>query len=363
MTDEQFMLRALELAKQGTGYVSPNPLVGAVIVKDGKIIGEGYHQRYGQAHAEVNAVQQATEDVAGATIYVTLEPCAHYGKTPPCAELLVKSRFKRVVIGCLDPNEQVSGRGIKILRDAGITVDIGVLEAECLAINEVFFHYITTKQPFVVMKMAMTLDGKLATVTGASKWITGSTAREQAHHLRHRLSAIMVGVNTVIEDNPILNCRIENGRHPIRLIVDSKLRIPVESQVLENQAIQKTIVATTAACNQEKRRILEEKGVEVMILPEKAGRVDLQAWMKALGERNIDSILLEGGATLNFSMLAEGLVHQVQAYIAPKIFGGEAAPTPVGGAGFEQVADAKLLEDLRVEKVGEDIWICGNLSK
>lgn len=363
MTDEQFMRRALELAKKGTGYVSPNPLVGAVIVQDGQIIGEGYHECYGQAHAEVNAVRNAAKDVEGATLYVTLEPCAHYGQTPPCAKLLVKSKFKRVVIGCLDPNEQVSGRGVKILREAGIAVDIGILEQECLAINEVFFHYITTKKPFVVMKTAMTLDGKIATVTGASKWITGNAARERVHQLRHRLSGIMVGVDTVIADDPLLSCRMENGRNPVRLIVDSKLRIPPDARVLKNQDTQKTIIGTTKQCNQEKHEALENMGVEVVILPENKGRVDLQAWMKVLGERKIDSILLEGGATLNFSMLKEGLVHQVQAYIAPKIFGGQTAPTPVGGTGFEQVADAVRIEHLKVEKVGEDIWICGNLNQ
>ena len=362
MTDEQLMKRALELAKKGIGYVSPNPLVGAVIVKDGKIIGEGYHECYGQAHAEVNAVRNATEDVEGSTIYVTLEPCAHYGKTPPCAELLLKSKFQRVVIGCLDPNEQVSGRGVKTLRDAGITVDIGILEQECLAINEVFFHYITTKRPFVVMKTAMTLDGKIATVTGASKWITDVIARERVHHLRNRLTGIMVGVDTVIADDPELSCRIENGRNPVRLIVDSRLRIPIEAQVLGNQNLQRTIIGTTEMYDKEKYSVLGNMGIEVIVLPTKDDRVDLQAWMKVLGEKNIDSILLEGGATLNFSMLKEGLVHQVQSYIAPKIFGGATAPTPVGGNGFEKIADAIQLEQLKVEQVGEDIWVCGNIQ-
>lgn len=362
MTDEQLMKRALELAKKGIGYVSPNPLVGAVIVKDGKIIGEGYHECYGQAHAEVNAVRNATEDVEGSTIYVTLEPCAHYGKTPPCAELLLKSKFQRVVIGCLDPNEQVSGRGVKTLRDAGITVDIGILEQECLAINEVFFHYITTKRPFVVMKTAMTLDGKIATVTGASKWITDVVARERVHHLRNRLTGIMVGVDTVIADDPELSCRIENGRNPVRLIVDSRLRIPIEAQVLGNQNLQRTIIGTTEMYDKEKYSVLGNMGIEVIVLPTKDDRVDLQAWMKVLGEKNIDSILLEGGATLNFSMLKEGLVHQVQSYIAPKIFGGATAPTPVGGNGFEKIADAIQLEQLKVEQVGEDIWVCGNIQ-
>lgn len=362
MTDEKFMARALELAKQGEGHVSPNPLVGAVVVKDGRMIGEGYHEKYGEAHAEVNAIRRATECVKGATIYVTLEPCSHYGKTPPCAELLIQSELKRVVIGCLDPNDLVSGRGVKMLEDAGIEVTVGVLEDACKKMNEIFIHYITKKTPFVIMKTAMTLDGKIATVTGASKWITGESARKQVHQLRNRVSGIMVGIETVLTDNPELSCRIENGVHPIRLIVDSKLRIPFDAKVLDRQKEQKTIIGTTHLCNQEKYQALLEKGIEVIVLPSKEGQVDLHAFMQVLGEQNIDSILLEGGATLNFSMLKEGLVHRVESYIAPKIFGGNQAPTSVGGKGFSQVEDAIELENLELQKVGEDLWIQGKVK-
>lgn len=242
MTDEQYMEYALNLAKKGEGHVAPNPMVGAVIVKNGRIIGEGYHEKYGEAHAEVNAIQRATEAVEGATIYVTLEPCAHYGKTPPCAQLLIDSKIKRVVIGCLDPNRLVGGQGVQMLKEAGLSVTVGVLQNECEKINEIFMHYITQKQPFVIMKTAMTLDGKIASVTGDSKWITGSKAREQVHKLRHRVSGIMVGIETVLVDNPFLSCRIPGGVHPIRLIVDSKLRVPLDANVLNNQEQQKTIV-------------------------------------------------------------------------------------------------------------------------
>ena len=214
MTDEQYMEYALNLAKKGEGHVAPNPMVGAVIVKNGRIIGEGYHEKYGEAHAEVNAIQRATEAVEGATIYVTLEPCAHYGKTPPCAQLLIDSKIKRVVIGCLDPNRLVGGQGVQMLKEAGLSVTVGVLQNECEKINEIFMHYITQKQPFVIMKTAMTLDGKIASVTGDSKWITGSKAREQVHKLRHRVSGIMVGIETVLVDNPFLSCRIPGGVYP-----------------------------------------------------------------------------------------------------------------------------------------------------
>ncbi|MBQ7232057.1 MAG: bifunctional diaminohydroxyphosphoribosylaminopyrimidine deaminase/5-amino-6-(5-phosphoribosylamino)uracil reductase RibD [Bacillales bacterium] len=362
MTDEQYMEYALNLAKKGEGHVAPNPMVGAVIVKNGRIIGEGYHEKYGEAHAEVNAIQRATEAVEGATIYVTLEPCAHYGKTPPCAQLLIDSKIKRVVIGCLDPNRLVGGQGVQMLKEAGLSVTVGVLQNECEKINEIFMHYITQKQPFVIMKTAMTLDGKIASVTGDSKWITGSKAREQVHKLRHRVSGIMVGIETVLVDNPFLSCRIPGGVHPIRLIVDSKLRVPLDANVLNNQEQQKTIVATTNLCDKNKQKALEEKGIEVVCFPHQEGQVNLKTWICWLGERKIDSILLEGGSTLNFSMLKEGLVHRIETYIAPKILGGNQAPTPVGGEGFKQMIDAIYLREMQVKTVGEDLWICAKVA-
>lgn len=353
------MERALELAKKGEGTTSPNPLVGAVIVKDGRIIGEGYHEVYGGPHAEVNAVEGATEDVEGSTIYVTLEPCSHYGKTPPCAELLVRKKFRKVVIAMTDPNPLVSGRGIAMLRDAGIEVVTGVLEAEARRQNEIFLKYIQTRRPFVIMKTAMTLDGKIATSTGASKWVTGEAAREEVHRLRNRVSAIMVGVNTVLRDDPELTTRLpDGGTDPVRVIVDSTLRIPLDAKVLTLDSPKKTVVATTERADREKLAALSAmKNVEVILVPEKASRVDLPWLMGWLGECRIDSVLVEGGSELNFSMLEENLVDKVITFIAPKLFGGREAKTPVGGEGFAKVEDAVVLKDIRMETFGDDIMV------
>lgn len=364
-TENWYMERALALALKGAGKTSPNPLVGAVIVKDGRIIGEGYHEVYGGPHAEVNAVAGATEDVEGSTIYVTLEPCSHYGKTPPCAELLVRMKFKRVVIAMTDPNPLVSGRGIAMLRDAGIEVESGVLEEEARRQNEIFLKYIQTRRPFVIMKTAMTLDGKIATSTGESKWVTGESAREEVHRIRNRVSAIMVGVNTVLRDDPALTTRLpDGGTDPVRIIVDSTLRIPLDAKVLSLDSPKKTLVATTKGADKENLALLEAMpGVEIIVAPEKESRVDLQWLMGWLGECGIDSVLVEGGSELNFSMLKEGLVDKVVAFIAPKLFGGREAKTPVGGEGFGKVADAVLLQDLRVKTFGEDLMVEGYVRK
>ena len=231
---EKYMRMAIEEAKKGEGFTSPNPLVGAVIVKDDRVIGIGYHKKYGENHAEINAFLNAKEngeDVEGASIYVTLEPCSHYGKTPPCADAIIKNKLKKVIIGCVDSNPKVAGNGIKKLKDAGIDVIVNVLEEECRKLNEVFFYYIANKRPFVVMKYAMTMDGKIATVSGKSKWITSEKTREHSHRFRNKYSAIMVGINTVIEDNPMLNCRLPNTRNPIRIILDSSLKISLDSNI------------------------------------------------------------------------------------------------------------------------------------
>ena len=359
------MERALELAKKGAGTTSPNPLVGAVIVKDGRIIGEGYHEVYGGPHAEVNAVASATEDVEGSTIYVTLEPCSHYGKTPPCAELLVRKKFRKVVIAMTDPNPLVSGRGISMLRDAGIEVVTGILEEEARRQNEIFLKYIQTRRPFVIMKTAMTLDGKIATSTGASKWVTGEAAREEVHRLRNRVAAIMVGVNTVLRDDPSLTTRLpDGGADPVRVIVDSTLRIPLDAKVLTLDSPKKTVVATTERADREKLSALSSMpNVEVIIVPGKASRVDLGWLLGWLGECRIDSILVEGGSELNFSMLEEGLVDKVVTFIAPKLFGGREAKTPVGGDGFGKVEDAVQLQDIRMETFGDDIMVEGYVRR
>lgn len=357
--DKVYMKRALELAELGRGKVAPNPMVGAVIVKAGKIIGEGYHKKYGDNHAEVNAFENATEDVSGATLYVTLEPCAHYGKTPPCAKRIVKEGIKKVVIGVLDPNPLVAGKGVNILKDAGIEVVVGVLEEECRKINEVFMKYIKTSRPFVLMKYAMSLDGKISTATGKSKWISCEKSRRDVHKLRNNLSAIMVGINTVIKDNPMLNCRIEGGNDPIRIIVDSNLRIPLDSKIVNTSNNISTIVATTHKADKDKIKLLEERNVEVIVAKEKDGRVDITSLIDKLGEKKIDSILLEGGSEINFSCLQEGIVDKVRIYIAPKILGGNNAKGAVGGRGVSEMIDSFNIENIDISTIGSDIVVEG----
>lgn len=362
-TDIIYMRRALELAVRGAGHVSPNPMVGAVIVKDGRIIGEGWHEHIGGLHAERNAFKHCTEDCTGATIYVTLEPCCHWGRTPPCTDAIMEHKISRVVVGCLDPNPLVAGKGLTILRDAGIECVSGVLEDECLAVNEVFFHYITTKTPFVVMKYAMTLDGRIAAFTGDSKWITGETARRHVHETRKRLSAIMVGIGTVLADDPMLNCRIVSGVDPLRLICDSYLRTPLDSQLVRTAKDIPTWIFCADA-DVSRKAALEDAGVTVIPMPDESGtHVDLAAAMQYLGQQQVDSILLEGGGTLNGEALRLGLVHRVQAYIAPKLIGGSTAHGPVGGAGIARMADALQLDGTTITRLGEDILIEGRIRK
>lgn len=357
------MRMALDLARKGKGWTTPNPLVGAVIVKDGRVIGQGYHQKYGQPHAEVNAIASAKEDVTGATVYVTLEPCSHFGKTPPCSDLLIDKNIKRVVVGMLDPNPLVAGKGIERLRNNEIEVVTGVLEEESQKLNEIFIKYIVTKRPFVIMKNAMSLDGKIATVTGESQWISGESSRKQVHTLRHELAGIMVGIETIIKDDPQLTSRTLNSRNPIRIVVDSQLRIPLTSKVLTQQDEAKTIVATTKRANKEKLETLKQMGIEVIMTKEKYERVDLQELMKVLGTKEIDSILLEGGATLNFSALEEGIVDKIQSYIAPKIIGGKEAKTAVEGAGVQSLKNAYRIDRMTAVMVGEDLFVEGYIVK
>lgn len=357
------MRMALELARKGKGWTTPNPLVGAVIVKGGRIIGQGYHQKYGQPHAEVNAIASAKEDVTGATLYVTLEPCSHFGKTPPCSDLLIDKNIKRVVVGTLDPNPLVAGKGIERLRNNGIEVVTGVLEEESQKLNEIFIKYIVTKEPFVVMKNAMSLDGKIATVTGESQWISGESSRKQVHSLRHELAGIMVGIETIIKDDPQLTSRTLNSRNPIRIVVDSQLRIPIASKVLTQQDKAKTIVATTKRANNEKLDTLKQMGIEVIVIKVKCERVDLRELMKVIGAKGIDSILLEGGANLNFSALEEGIVDKIQSYIAPKIIGGKEAKTAVEGAGIQLLKNAFKIDRMTPVMVGEDLFVEGYIVK
>ena len=358
MTDQNYMLQAIQLAKQGEGWTNPNPMVGAVIVKNGRIIGKGYHKKCGELHAERNAIASLTESAEGATIYVTLEPCCHYGKTPPCTEAIIEQKIKRVVIGSRDPNPKVSGKGIKMLQEAGIEVIEDFMREECDRLNPVFFHYITTKTPYVVMKYAMTLDGKIATKTGASKWITGEAARAEVQHMRHRYMGIMAGIGTVLADDPMLNVRMEGWKSPIRILCDSGIRIPLDGQIVKSAGKYRTIVAYADSENTEaKRKRLHEMGVETICCPDENNQVDLKKLMKYLGEEGIDSILLEGGGTLNDSALRAGIVQEVQAFIAPKLFGGMNSKTPVEGIGVRFPSEAVKLKCTDICQIGEDIRI------
>ena len=360
---EEYMRRALELARKGEGHTSPNPMVGCVVVKDGRIISEGYHEKYGEFHAERNALTRCTEDTAGADLYVTLEPCCHQGKTPPCTDIIIEKKIARVFVGSMDSNPLVAGKGVQILRDHGIYVETGILDAECRKLNEVFYHYIATKTPFVVMKYAMTLDGKIACATGDSKWVTGEIARTQVHRMRGRYRGIMVGIGTVLADDPMLNCRVEGGVDPVRIICDSNLRIPTESQIVKTASDIETIVACSQEAleserKQEKIRRLKEAGIQI-IGTEGAHGVNLVELMKKLGGQNIDSILLEGGGTLNASALEDGIVNKVYAYIAGKLIGGMDARSPVEGMGIDRMADAITLQNVEIEKLGDDFCIVG----
>ncbi|OOB79572.1 MAG: riboflavin biosynthesis protein RibD [Epulopiscium sp. Nuni2H_MBin003] len=354
--DKKYMRFAIHLAIKGAGKVNPNPLVGAVVVKEDRIIGMGYHEKYGEAHAERNALSNCVQSPEGAVLYVTLEPCCHYGKTPPCTDAIIESGIKKVVIGTLDSNEKVAGKGVETLQKAGIEVVIGLCEKECMHINEIFFHYIKHNTPYVMMKYAMTLDGKISTVANKSKWITSALARENVHIDRNKYSAIMVGVNTIIVDDSRLDCRIENSRNPIRIICDSNLRTPINSYVVQTADKIQTIIVTTCL-DQDLYKPYIENNCEIITTSKKDGRVDLKELMQILGDKGIDSIILEGGATLNFSAIQDQIVHKVQAYIAPKIFGGDTAKTPVGGSGFLEVDNGVKLINSKVSRFNEDILV------
>lgn len=396
MNEQAYMRRAIELAKRGEGWCHPNPMVGAVVVRDGRIIGEGYHARCGELHAERNALASLTEPAEGATIYVTLEPCCHHGKTPPCTEAIIEHGIAKVVVGSRDPNPKVAGGGVRVLREAGIEVVEDFLREECDALNPVFFHYITAHTPYVVMKYAMTVDGKIATKTGASKWITGEAARAQVQELRHACMGIMVGIGTVLADDPMLNCRREAaagqsdvlrgdaarqadglwgnaaGRDPVRIICDSHLRIPLHSKIFRTAREQETIVVCSipelpygwvAQGEQIDQRCIAllDAGVKLLNLPLRdvdlgSEGVDLQELMNMLGECEIDSILLEGGATLNAAALEAGIVHEMYAFIAPKLFGGD-APGPIAGDGVALPEEAAKLQLKEVRPVGEDVLL------
>lgn len=368
---ERYMKRAIDIAKTAEGRTSPNPMVGCVVVKDGRIISEACHEKYGEFHAERNALTRCKEDTSGAELYVTLEPCCHFGKTPPCTDIIIEKGISRVYVGSLDRNPLVAGHGIEILRQHGIEVKTGILEEECIKMNEIFFHFITEQTPFTALKYAMTLDGKIASCTGDSKWITSEESRNHVHELRRKYAGIMVGIQTVLCDNPMLNCRIDKGVDPVRIILDSALRIPMESNILKTADRIRTIVAYSSlneadmhnpAGNKElikKKEALESHGIEV-IGTYGSRYVDLKQLMKKLGEMKIDSVLIEGGARVNASALEAGIVNKIYAYMAPKIIMGEGASSPIGGKGIEMMSNAILLKDINVTMMnGGDVLMEG----
>ena len=361
--DEKYMRLAMQLAGNAIGRTSPNPLVGAVIVKDNRVVGCGWHRKAGTPHAEVHALNQAGELAQGADVYVTLEPCAHYGKTPPCAKALVEAKVKNVYGGLLDVNPKVAGKGFKILEDAGIHVEYGFLQDELRKQNEVFFKWIEHKKPFIVLKAAMTLDGKIATATGQSKWITNETSRAYGYKLRDIYDGIMVGINTVIEDNPMLTARVDGGKNPIRIVVDSSLKIDINANVVQDKSA-KTIIATTDKANKDKILKLQAQDVDVIVVDkDENDKVDIEKLLDILGQQNICSILVEGGATLSGSFVAKKLVDKVDFFIAPKIVGGKEAKTPVAGTGILNLQEALALKDIQIEKLEEDVLIIGRVDK
>ena len=352
--ESEYMRRAIALAKNGEGRTNPNPLVGAVLVKNNEIIGEGFHQKYGGLHAEREALKNCEENgnsAEGATLYVTLEPCCHFGKQPPCTQAIVEAGIRRVVVGSRDPNPLVHGKGNSFLREQGIEVTEDFLKDECDALNPIFFHYISTRTPYVALKYAMTADGKTASKTGKSKWITGEKSRLFVHQLRNRYSCILAGIGTVLADNPLLTSRIPGGRNPVRIICDSKLRIPLDCNIVKTA---KEIPTIIACCQEnEKKSALEKSGCEVLCLPGKTG-VDLKKLTKTLGKRSLDSVLIEGGSEIHYSALEAGIVQHIYAFTAPKIFGGK-AKTPVEGEGIDFPENCFQLELERIEKIGDDI--------
>lgn len=354
--DLKYMKMALKLAEKGKGYVKTNPLVGAVIVKNGVVLAMGYHRAYGEYHAERNAILNLKTSSQGAMLYVNLEPCVHYGKTPPCTDIIIDSGIERVVVGTLDPNPIVAGRGIDKLRKNGIIVDVGVMEKQCKKLNEIFFHNMETKMPFVALKFGMTLDGKIATSSGMSKWITNEKARKHSHFLRSIYSGILVGINTVIEDDPKLNCRLIGKRNPVRIVCDTNLRIPLNCNIVKMAKKQKTYVVCSIEDNGKINK-LEKAGVEVINVGKVDGHIDLKQLLFKLYDMGIDSVLVEGGSEINYSFVKSGLINAVYSYVSPKLVGGSRAKTPTGGSGIRDLNDAINLKNENIKLLDDNILL------
>ena len=358
------MALALRLAAKGRGHTSPNPMVGAVVVSRGKLVGQGSHRKAGGPHAEVIALSQAASRAKGSTLYVTLEPCSHLKKrTPPCVPLVINSGVRRVVVAMVDPNPQVRGRGIAHLKRAGLQVEVGCCEAEAVQLNETYIHWVQTGRPFTIVKAGMTLDGQIATAGGESQWITDKVARARAHQLRGDVDAILVGIGTVLRDDPQLTARTGGDpvrlapRQPLRVVVDSRLRIPLKAAVLQRQEEAHTVIATTRAAPSRKIALLQGRGVDVLVLPNAGGHVNLPALWTRLGQLGVTSLLVEGGSDLNATVLRAGLSQRLMCFVAPLLLGGQDAKGLVGGLSPLRLRDAMPLKNLRIEQVGRDMLI------
>lgn len=353
------MRRALNLAKRGLGKVHPNPMVGAVLVRRGQVIGEGFHESFGGPHAEANAIQSAHDKATGSTLYVTLEPCAHYGKTPPCSNLIVRNNIKAVVVGATDPNPLVSGKGMRFLKKAGLQVKAGILNKECEALNNDFNFWMRKKMPYVIVKVAQSLDGKIATKTGESQWITSSVARIYSQRLRTECDAVLVGVNTVLRDDPLLSVRHRrNSPQPIKVILDSHLRISPKARIFSKDSKGPVILAVTHQASEKRRKLFQGKAV-ILDVKEKNGRVALRALLSELAKQGILRVMIEGGGEVIAEAFAEKLVQEVYVFIAPKIIGGREAINAVAGEGICHLKDALELKEMRFERIGRDLLICG----
>ena len=361
-TDERWMKEVLHLAEKGRGRTSPNPMVGAIIVKGGKVIGRGYHARAGDPHAEILSLQQAGGKAKGGVLYINLEPCTHFGRTPPCAPRVIEAQVKRVVVGMEDPNPRVKGRGISSLRQAGIDVEVGILEKECRRLNEAFCKYIVKQEPFVVLKVASTLDGRIATRRGDSQWITGEVARRFVHRLRDQMDGVLVGIGTILKDDPRLTARVRGGHDPYRIVLDSHLRISEKARVFERSP-SRVIIATTHEGSKEKRARLERRGVQVLVLESKEGRVDLKACLKRLGSVGIMTLLVEGGGKVNGSFLDERAVDKFYFFFSPKWMGDPEAPGIFAGQGVRDLAEVIHLRQIRSRRMGEDVLLEGYVER
>jgi len=359
MKNIKFMELAILNAKKGIGYTNPNPIVGAVLIKDNQIISTGYHHQYGDNHAEIDAINNANTDLTGTELYLTLEPCNHFGKTPPCIDVIIKNKIGKVIIGSFDPNPLNDNRGIEILRKNNIIVETNFLNEETDKLYKIYFYYIKTNKPFILMKYAMTIDGRITTNTGKSRWISNEASRLRVHETRKMFSSIIVGINTVLKDDPLLIANIDNANQPIRIILDKDLKIPLNSQIMKTAYLYKTIIVTNNV-DEKKLKLIHDHQAEILFVNLKANLINLPEMILKLAKWKIDSILLEGGGRLNASFLEEKLVNAVEVYIAPKIFGGTGI-SPILGKGIDFLTDAIKLENIEVENINSDILIKGDI--